>query len=378
MLAEILHGIAGFEKRGQSKYRPRPSNAGSERCIRAMVYHASNVPVDKQIGNRFVMVMDDSSWHEELTADWLRKSAFQLHSQQMAVNAATLDFRNAEPYHKCSMCGENIPDNVLHGHIDGVITDILGKDYLFEHKAVNHFSFEKYWDGDHPIDYITQCCLYITGLRKINPAIDTAILLIKNKNTSAFIDYKIQYDPADDIAKVDEICHSNGDRKHGNPYLLEMPNIISGAIERFRIVDEYVMRQEVPERPYEIGTSFPCSYCLYENTCFKDYEEDYRELAEDVRLEGGIEDLCKLYLEQVYQEREIKKHKEELKEKLKEALKANHASKGRAGEYLIHNRLQKEIRVKKKEDIPLQLLPMVTQEILKEVLSVTKVKEAKR
>ena len=84
MLADLIIKIAGMEAKKEAEYRPRPSSAGPERCLRQLVYRAQGI-TGKPIGNRFIMVLDDSSWHEELTADWIRKSAFQLLDQQKKV-----------------------------------------------------------------------------------------------------------------------------------------------------------------------------------------------------------------------------------------------------------------------------------------------------
>jgi len=123
MLADVILKIAGqFQEEEEHKYYPRPSMAGPERCTRQMVYHGLNIAKEPLAG-RAVMIFSDSSFHEDLTADWIRKSAFQLHSEQMEINV------------DCPGYGIK-----LTGHIDGVVTDLLGTDYLWEHKAINHFS----------------------------------------------------------------------------------------------------------------------------------------------------------------------------------------------------------------------------------------------
>ena len=84
MLADLLIKIAGMTAKPEAEYRPRPSSAGPERCLRQLVYKALGTP-GKPTGDRFIMVLDDSSWPEELTADWIRKSAFQPPDQQPVV-----------------------------------------------------------------------------------------------------------------------------------------------------------------------------------------------------------------------------------------------------------------------------------------------------
>lgn len=177
MLAELIEKIAGFEVK-ESSYYPRPSLAGPERCLRQLVYMARGVPSKKK-EDRFHLVLDDSSWHEELTLDWLRKSAFKVHSEQLEVECGNVIWQG-QPF-------------TLKGHIDAIVTDLMGKDYLLEHKAINHFSFQKYLEKQYPIDYLTQCCLYIVGLQKLNPEIKDGILLIKNKNTAWFCRWRSRY-----------------------------------------------------------------------------------------------------------------------------------------------------------------------------------------
>ena len=102
MLADVIIKVAGMEGKERGEYYPRPSLSGPERCIRQMVYWASGIKEDKKMGDRFQMTIDDSSWHETLTGDWLQKTAFKLHSEQMEVETP-----------------------VGKGHIDGILTDIL-------------------------------------------------------------------------------------------------------------------------------------------------------------------------------------------------------------------------------------------------------------
>ena len=125
MLADIIPKIAGMEQE-KHKYNHRCSAASyGEKCLRQTVYDALGLPA-KPFPDRTMLVFNDSSWHEELTADMIRKSAYRLHSEQMEVVAFEVN-------------GVSVK-----GHIDGIITDMLDEDYHYEHKAINHFTFEHY------------------------------------------------------------------------------------------------------------------------------------------------------------------------------------------------------------------------------------------
>lgn len=375
MLADIIVKAAGFEKQQSSAYYPRPSLAGAERCIRQMVYSGTKAPMDKERSDRFIMILDDSSWHEELSADWMQKTAFVLNSQQMVINIADLPFM-APGLRHCRQCGENVPTGILHGHIDGVITDLLGQDYLWEHKAINHFTFEKYWKGGWPVDYITQCCLYIVGLSKINPDISKAVLLIKNKNTSQYIDFLINYDAKADTATISQATHSNGEERHnkdGSP-LLTLENIVSETILKFETAHRHIQSGTLPDRPYEIGTTFPCSYCSWEHTCWFGYEKEYAKLDSDAVLEGDIIDLARYYLELNGHLLGMNKEKEELKSKIKGILSDAKVSKGRAGEYVIANTLRSS-KVLNKDMLPADILIGATEIKRNETLTIRKPKK---
>jgi len=359
LISEVILKVAGMEAEESKPYYPRPSIAGPERCLRQMVYWASNTPRDKRISDRAIVVMNDSSFHETLTEDWLNKTAFRLHSQQMEVEIAELDFYN--------------PPFILKGHIDGIITDMLGFEALYEHKAINYFTHNRYEAGEYPLDYITQCCLYIVGVSKLNPEITKAVLLIKDKNTSAYLDYVIDYDTDKDIAKIVEMSHSNGKKLIGDPEpLFVMENVVQGAIDRFRQVYEYVQNKTLPDRQYEIN-SWHCEYCQWQETCWAGYEEEYQQLAQDTVLDMEIEDLCRYYLELNAHLKEMEKEKDELKAKIRQVLKAANASKGKAGQYVIHNRLDKYQSLNK-EKIPESILKQAMETKYKEVLTIRLIK----
>lgn len=359
MIADILVKVAGFEREDLHEYYPRPSLAGPERCIRQMVYWASGAPRDREMGDRFRMTIDDSSWHEYLSADWIRKSPYQLSSEQMEVMTA-----------------------VGKGHIDGVLTDVLLQDYHYEHKALNHFSFVRYWSGDdYPLDYITQTCLYNDGLRLHNPEITTSVLLIKNKNTAQYIDYKIFYDAEKDAANILEVCHSNGEKKIGTP-LYVMENVIKGACNKFDAVAYHVDQQTIPDRQYNLG-DWRCDFCLWSLTCWKDYEKDYAKLSEDAKIEGDVADLCRLYLQVAITEKEAAAHKEELRNKVirllqEQGVKKGKTGQGNPGDYVVTYTLTSQRRVKKTDDIPPELVPMITADMPMEKLSIRLIKEKER
>lgn len=332
MLAEIIPKVAAMDNEGEYEYYPRPSSAGPERCIRQMVYHGLRVPRVPMPG-RARLVLDDSSWHEELTADWIRKTAFQIHSQQMEVK----------------ITGHT--GLTIKGSIDGIVTDILGIDRLLEHKAINHFTFQRFWGGELPLDYITQCCLYIVGAREVNPNINEAILLIKNKNTAQYMEFRLSYDWTGGQCLVFERTHSTGERVEMTEII---PYVLRDAFDKFASVQDYIDRQTLPKRQYEID-HWRCEYCGWFGECYKNYQQEFQELRTDETLPDEMADMVRYYKECGAHESEMRKEKDGLKKKIVQFMKDRGAREGRAGEYVCRLTLS-ERKTINEEMIPAEIL----------------------
>lgn len=314
MLADVLIKIAaeqGKEER-QSIYRPRPSSSGPERCIRSMVYHALGVE-RAPLPGRSILVFDDSSWHEELTADWINKSAFKLHSRQMRVETP-----------------------VGPGNIDGIITDLLGVDRLWEHKAINCYTFERIWKGSFPLDYFTQCALYVKGLQKVNPAINEALLLVKNKNTAQYMEFLLRYDGGKDTIRIVEMVRSDGERQAPE---FEYPGIIEDTLTKFAEVERHRAANTIPPRPFELGNEFPCSYCLWNRTCWQGFADEFNALPKGEEL--GIVELVSRFQAVKGEAEEAEKEKKGLREQILGKLSQLGVSGGRAGQYVIEAKVTK-------------------------------------
>lgn len=351
MIAELIHKIAQMAIEEDIPYYPRPSMSGPERCIRSMVYHRLNFPKEPLPG-RAIVIFNDSNWHEQLTNDWIRKTAFKIHSEQMKVN--------------CFF----VRDKKVKGSIDGIVTDLLNTDRLLETKAINHFTFQKYLKGELPLDYITQTCCYIAGVKKDNPDIDEGILLIKNKNTSAYLEFLILYDSKQDICTVKTMTASNGEIQELNH---EIPDILDDAIAKFAGVEDYASNKMMPVRQYEID-SWRCEYCAWGKLCWQGYEKEFQALTTNNVLEGEIIALSKYYLETSMHLKEMTKEKDELNAKIKTILKEKQTREGRAGEYLIKIRLQQRQSIDK-ELIPKVILDKATKISNSEILNIRKIKE---
>jgi hypothetical protein len=375
MLADLIIQIAANSQNEETKYYPRPSSAGPERCIRQMTYEAIGAAPKPRPG-RSILTLDDSKFHELLTADWIAKTAYRLHSDQMEI-----ELENVFPWLKgqiwtCKVCNKIVKSENCHGHIDGVVTDLLGVDRLYEHKAINHFTFNRIWTGAWPADYIAQCGIYIKGIRALNPTINECILLIKNKNTSQYIELLLHYDPDVDSITILKVLRSDKQEYEPN---FTFHKVIESSLKKFEQVEEnrkkYLKTSYLPARPFLDQEEYPCSYCRFKEICWEGFEEEFQKFQESVALNGTHTKMAAQYHELTQAENEIKKQKEEIKDRLKADLHANGIKSGIAGFYVISLSLQKRQSID--EDlIPPEILQTAKTEKTSEILRISMKKPA--
>jgi len=78
----------------------------------------------------------------------------------------------------------------------------------------------------------------------------------------------------------------------------------------------------------EGGIAHNCEYCQWHQGCWEGYDKEFEALATDVAMEQGIEETCKYYLELNEHLSSMNTEKEELKEKIKKAMKDKGLRKG--------------------------------------------------
>lgn len=289
MLVELIPKVLAEEEaqtRRSGGWRPRCSSAGTQRCVRKEVYKAHGMPA-KPFNGRTLLIFDDGHWHEELTIDKVQKTVYRHHSSQMAVDPVCIP--GTHRGYICDMCspkdaaGTLIPDKIvrveadmLHGHIDGIITDPMGKDVLFEHKSANHWSWERWMKGGEiPWDYVTQAALYVYGLRQVGSNMTQAILLIKNKNNSAYLEFIIECPTTlqpEPPTRIIEGSYMEGDNAVQIEFLVgtERNNLIGSAIDRFAEVAKHRDANTVPPRPLPMG-HWQCNWCEFADLCWEGY-----------------------------------------------------------------------------------------------------------
>lgn len=272
-----IYKAASEERRNSKKdnqeYYPRVSNAGA--CSRALVYRALGVPIE-EVSSEQVLLFADGNWHETITTDWLSKTPYIVTDSQRAVDICDIPGASTSTTRFCETCNQNLPYGTLHGHIDGIIHDPdLGKSFLWEHKGLGEYGFDKlnteYSDG-----YVSQCCCYIRGLRREGEEIDGAILLVKAKNKSSFKQIFIQYDDAQDIARVEN-------EWNGAIFYVEAP--VQRVIDLHAQVEQYRNSIDMPDRPYDYD-DWQCRLCPYFDTCWNEHDLEIAKADTCAELSG--------------------------------------------------------------------------------------------
>lgn len=312
MLSEAIKLVAEETQEDRQAYRHRPSSAC--RCIRSLVYHATGVE-PKPLPGRALLVFDDSRWHEELTANWIRKTAYKLHSEQMYVDISEIN-------------GVKVG-----GSIDGIIQDLTGKDYLWEHKAINHFSFQRISDdASAGHEYYVQCALYLWGLQKVQTNIIEALLCIKNKNTAQYVEYFV-------VANWPDVEVYNVVGTQRGNLVYRVKDVISICEEKFRDVDLHIARKTLPNRPYT-RDDWHCSYCGWQEACWGNYIEEVKAMPGNINLANVffvdqsplLHECVQLQAIKADAERRLK----EVKEKIKSILDGNKVRDGFYEDILIN------------------------------------------
>jgi len=364
MLAEIITKVAAEGQEEWGKFRPRPSAA--KKCARALVYHAMDIPPQPFPG-RGILVFDDSSWHEELTADWIQKTGYRLHSRQMEVEIV------------------EIPGyGMMKGKIDGIIEDLLGHERLWEHKAINHFTWEKIWSSllDEVIpeeleNYLTQACCYIVGVCNAGGDINEGIISIKNKNTAGYIDVLFKYDREGDFLEVTNAVKHTGETITFDPALV-VRYVVQSVVNTFTSVIEHAANKTLPPRPYDIN-DWHCQYCNYAGVCWEDYEKEFEELEENVELPDDLAILAEQYLELSRSKKSLEKELDEIKKKIQAEMEKRGFRKAAKEDITVTLSLRTRTTLNK-ERIPFHILKGAEEKKTYKVLDVRrkKAKEGKQ
>ena len=361
-LEGLLPRLASAERlKEDESYYPRVSNAGG--CPRALTYSARGLEAKPHSG-RMVLLFDDGNVHEEATIRWLEKSPFPVTERQLGVDVGRIPDA-AGPHRDCNTCLREIRADVLHGHIDGLIcTD--NRTYLFEHKSISDFGFQKLSD-EFPVGYITQCCAYLVGLKDLGIESDSVLLVMKNKNNSEYRQIFISYDFEHDVARV---------QNEWNGRVECFADVVAGLINLHALVERSrFFDANLPERPYDYD-DWHCKVCRYKELCWTSFPDELKlrntgvVLRETDPVSIQVMELCELRV----REAEIKASIKDVRSGLNQALAQRGLKSGMAGNYKFGISAFKSTTV---DDslIPEEILQAAKKEYVRQTITIKRIEE---
>lgn len=336
MFAETILGVAQLGIR-PSTYRPRPSLAGPERCIRQLVYKGRGVP-EPPPGRRLAMIFRDGHAHEDTSLEFLQDSAFLIHGEQLPIDIENAYWwRTDHASFRCPECSKAaghdvwIPATRLHGHIDALATTLVGDTYLFEHKSVVSHFFRRYWEeGKTPFDYFTQVVIYLRGLKEKGIVISAGALVIKNKDTGAILEFEFTYNHDDDVLTITAIIKAPGHEYKRVHH--EYPSLYEEALRRFEEVDRHIANKTLPAR-LDNPDDIRCEYCGHRDLCWEDYEAP--TLTERLLIPESLKSQAEEFIELDDRLSPLEKRHKELKDTLKAEFGQLHIAQAYVGDRIL-------------------------------------------
>lgn len=256
------------------------------------------------------------------------------------------------------------------GEIDGIVTDMLGVDRLWDNKSISHFGFERLMKQDWPVDYLVQQALYIRALQEINPELREGLLLFKNKNQGAFIDLRYSYDYASDTLTLLDCEHSTGKTLVLGTWYADITKF---AVEKFALVEKHRADGTLPDRPFLDQDEYPCSYCRWQKPCWEGWEKEHDSLDDDADLHD-LADTVRYQRELSAEIRDKEKERDTITTQIKSAMKEKKVKSGRAGEYVLQSKLHSKASLNK-DLLPPAAVAAATETKTYEQLHIKKIKE---
>ena len=248
MLANVLHAINGVDLQ-EIPYKPHPSFVGGkDRCLRATVYWRMGIP--RTLADRAQSLSCEHKALKELTLQTIReKSAYRLSCENTRVFCGLVEFTDNKEY-------------PLEANIHGVLTDMMNRHYLLQIEPVVQKAFEELLEGETYLEELIKCCFLMKGT-----GLTQCVLLFKNKNTSAYLDFLLGYDSKTDFLEILSASSSQGDLI--TPLENQFTGLYRAGIEWFEKVEQCANSSTLPPRSFS-RTSWQCSYCSYGHLCRQD------------------------------------------------------------------------------------------------------------
>lgn len=289
----------GYQKLGEARpprVRHWPSDAG--KCLRALVYQWRGEKVKSPDGRMFFIFRDGELHHQAIVK--------QLEEAGINVTMKEAPLRDKE---------RNIS-----GKLDALIK-INSNYYVLEIKTINRYGFDEICREGPREEHVLQLQLYLHYVQNIfKIEARQGIILYKNKDTSRFVDFPIDYDES----------------------------YAQNFFNQMKVIEQHIANNTLPERPYE-RTDWHCQYCDYELVCWHGaVEKKITEITD--------EELTRLIGELIFvkeQRKDFEEKEDKLVEQVKQTLQNRGLAESRLGSYLIklEETIQRRLNQKKLAEV---------------------------
>lgn len=152
--------------------------------------------------------------------------------------------------------GTQVPVGGSNPNWDGYLDVLMAKKteagwdkFVVEIKSKSGFGADLFWQKPEPSpEYMTQLGLYLRDLHN-KGVTDHGLflyLLLSDSHFGEFVSVYSQYDP-----KTDSVICTHAERSDGTTYSLDTSLCLTGALERWRVLDKHLANNTVPAGEYQ-------------------------------------------------------------------------------------------------------------------------------
>jgi hypothetical protein len=152
---------------------------------------------------------------------------------------------------------------------------------------------------------------------------------VKNKNTSAYCEFRFTYDVTIDRCHVVQMVASEGINRTLD---LTFTGLVTRALEKFEAVESHAAARVLPPRDYRMD-SWRCGYCRFSITCWDGYPAEVEARDAAATLDPAVAPLLAQYAEAATMKRLGEATTKRLRPEILRALEAHHTKTGLADGY---------------------------------------------
>ena len=111
---------------------------------------------------------------------------------------------------------------------------------------------------------------------------------MKNKNSSQYLDYELEYDYESDTIFFKRMTFSDApDEPYIYPEGFCYEHITKDIAFKFQMVEDYAQKETLPKREYTME-DWQCQLCRWQKPCYEKYAQEFQELKTDLVISDTV------------------------------------------------------------------------------------------